>query len=207
MTWVVWWHGYLETYLYWMTVEIFYLGVDVMMFYSVAMFWKKLLFMHAWCFIEEVTSRFIICRIISVIYRFKSLGCYTKTYWKWLKYMLRITKDDLSLRVERNSSWKLLVPTFLFNCSSSKREIMNEECNILGKVSTWTWAKNMGFPPQKVTKLWIFPQATGRLTPCSRRMWVMVQSPRTPFCAPGACQFVLGTKMHVSLSFWVFSYM
>jgi hypothetical protein len=31
---------------------------------------RKLLFMHAWWFIEDVTSKFLICRIISVIYRF-----------------------------------------------------------------------------------------------------------------------------------------
>jgi len=34
-------HGYLETYLCWMTVEIFYLGVDVMMFYFATMFWEN----------------------------------------------------------------------------------------------------------------------------------------------------------------------
>jgi len=48
---------------------------------------------------------------------------------KWLN-----TKEiELTLKIwrgERNSSWKLLESDFLLNCSSSEREIMNEEGGI-----------------------------------------------------------------------------
>jgi len=65
-----------ELYYIWMTVEIFYLCVDVMMFYSVAMFWEICYLCMLGDLVQDVTSRFLICRIISVIYRFESLGCY-----------------------------------------------------------------------------------------------------------------------------------
>ena len=37
---------------------------------------RKLLFYECLVIIGEVTSRFLICLIINVIYRFESLGCY-----------------------------------------------------------------------------------------------------------------------------------
>jgi len=64
--------------LIWMTVEIFYFGVDVMMFYSAAMFRESCYLCMLGDLIEDVTSRFLLCCIISVIYRFESLGCYKR---------------------------------------------------------------------------------------------------------------------------------
>ena len=40
-----------------MTVGDVLLNVDVLIFYSAAMFWENVLFMHTWWFIGEVTSR------------------------------------------------------------------------------------------------------------------------------------------------------
>jgi len=70
-------HGYFETYLCSTIVEIIYSGVYVTMFYSTAVFCESCYLCMFGDLIEDVTSRFLICRIISIIYRFESLGCHT----------------------------------------------------------------------------------------------------------------------------------